>query len=284
MSEIVYQFSRYGAKNAQHVEFMRSVLEVVTEEVATAQGFAAQRDAFAAAVDDEVARFQPEKAFLDTPEITAADALRDNTFLFQKSLSKAYADYCPDAELRKSGQTAFFLFNERDDAYRQDYLSETATLADLAGKMREEPYAAALAAIGLEGAADELEAANEAFREVYYKRATVDRQRVFSVGMKELRGRADDAFDALAKAINALYLVNEMTTKDEGKRTALAALIDDVNTYVVRLRKTMGGTASSSGTEGEEGGSTPTDPTNPDPSEPGGEEPGGEETDSPENI
>ena len=150
--------------------------------------------------------------------------------------------------------------------------------------MREEPYAAALAAIGLEGAADELEAANEAFREVYYKRATVDRQRVFSVGMKELRGRADDAFDALAKAINALYLVNEMTTKDEGKRTALAALIDDVNTYVVRLRKTMGGTASSSGTEGEEGGSTPTDPTNPDPSEPGGEEPGGEETDSPSRI
>ena len=120
MKEIVFDFSRHAAKNAQHVEFMRSVLEVVTEEVAMAQGFAAQRDAFAAAVDDEVARFQPEKAFLDTPEITAADALRDNTFLFQKSLSKAYADYCPDAELRKSGQTAFFLFNERDDAYRQD--------------------------------------------------------------------------------------------------------------------------------------------------------------------
>ena len=131
---------------------------------------------------------------------------------------------------------------------------------------------------------DKIEAANDAFNEIYAKRAAEDRQRVFSVGMKELRGRADDAFDALAKAINALYLVNEMTTKDEGKSTALAALIDDVNTYVVRLRKTMGGTASSSGTEGEEGGSTPTDPTNPDPSEPGGEEPGGEETDSPSGI
>ena len=70
MKEIVFDFSRHAAKNAQHVEFMRSVLEVVTEEVAMAQGFAAQRDAFAAAVDDEVARFQPEKAFLDTPEIT----------------------------------------------------------------------------------------------------------------------------------------------------------------------------------------------------------------------
>ena len=59
-----------------------------------------------------------------------------------------------------------------------------------------------------------------------------------------------------------------------------AALIDDVNTYVVRLRKTIGGSASATGG----GGSTPTDPTNPDPSEPGGEEPGGEETDSPSGI
>ena len=284
MKEIIWSYSRTKAKNAQHVQFVTDVLKVVTEEVATAQGFAEQRAAFASAATDEQARFQPYKSFMDTPEVTNADALRDDTYSFYRFVTKAYADYCPDPDGKSAGQTVWYLFHEAGEATRQDYASETAILTDLVGKMREEPFTAALQTMGMGEAPDKIEAANDAFNEIYAKRAAEDRQRVFSVGMKELRGRADDAFDALAKAINALYLVNEMTTKDEGKSTALAALIDDVNTYVVRLRKTMGGTASSSGTEGEEGSSTPTDPTNPDPSEPGGEEPGGEETDSPSGI
>ena len=83
--------------------------------------------------------------------------------------------------------------------------------------------------------------------------------------MKTLRPVTDDAFNALAKAINALYAVNEMVTDDADVRTALGKVIDDVNAIVIRLKKTIGQStsgASSSGTDPE--------PT-PEP-EPGGDE------------
>ena len=240
MKEIIWSYSRTKAKNAQHVQFVTDVLKVVTEEVATAQGFAEQRAAFASAATDEQARFQPYKSFMDTPEVTNADALRDDTYSFYRFVTKAYADYCPDPDGKSAGQTVWYLFHEAGEATRQDYASETAILTDLVGKMREEPFTAALQTMGMGEAPDKIEAANDAFNAIYLQRSAAERDRAFAADMKTLRPATDEAFDSLAYAINALFAVNEMVTNDEGKRTALTKVIDDVNAIVVRFRKTIG--------------------------------------------
>ena len=79
MKEIIYQFSKRNARNAQHVQFATDVLNAVSEETATAQGFASQRAVLATAAADELDCFQPDKGYMDTPEIVSTDRRRDNT-------------------------------------------------------------------------------------------------------------------------------------------------------------------------------------------------------------
>lgn len=269
MKEIIYDFSRQNARNAQHTQFATDALAAIPQDVAEARGFAAQRAAFAAAVANELECFQPDKGYLETSEIAAADRARDQLFYFYKQVIQAYADFQPDADKQKAGSTLAFAFREAGRVAEVDYASETALLTDLVEKLRQEPYVAALATIGLADAPDELEAANTAFNTIYLKRSAAERDRAQSWSMKTLRPVTDDAFNALAKAINALYAVNEMVTDDADVRTALGKVIDDVNAIVIRLKKTIG--QSTSGTPSD-GSSTGTEPTlEP---EPGGDDEG----------
>ncbi len=267
MKEIIYDFSRQNARNAQHTQFATDALAAIPQDVAEARGFAAQRAAFAAAVANELECFQPDKGYLETSEIAAADRARDQLFYFYKQVIQAYADFQPDADKQKAGSTLAFAFREAGRVAEVDYASETALLTDLVEKLRQEPYVAALAAIGLADAPDELEAANTAFNTIYLKRSAAERDRAQSWSMKTLRPVTDDAFNALAKAINALYAVNEMVTDDSDVRTALGKVIDDVNAIVIRLKKTIG--QSTSGTPSD-GSSTGTDPEPTPEPEPGG--------------
>ena len=276
MKEIIYDFPRSRAKNAQHVQFATDVLAAVTEEVATAQGFASQRSAFATATTAEQDCFKVSRKYVDTTEVASRDSVRDNVVLFYRGIARVNAEYGLTAETRKAGQLVFDLFNNAGDVVRMDYASETATLTDLVGKMRETMYAEALTAIGIESAPDDIEEANDAFNAIYLQRSAAERDRAFAADMKTLRPATDEAFDTLAYAINALFAVNEMVTNDEGKRTALTKVIDDVNAIVVRFRKTIGQKSPS-------GSSSTDEPAD----EPGGETPepgGGEETDSPSVI
>ena len=86
MKEIIVTFSKQSGKNAQHAQLMTDVLAAVPTEVAEAQGFAELRTAFAAAVDDEVLCFQPDKSYMDTPEVEETDLTRDLTFMFYKHI------------------------------------------------------------------------------------------------------------------------------------------------------------------------------------------------------
>ena len=273
MKEIIYDFSRQNARNAQHTQFATDALAAIPQDVAEARGFAAQRAAFAAAVANELECFQPDKGYLETSEIAAADRARDQLFYFYKQVIQAYADFQPDADKQKAGSTLAFAFREAGRVAEVDYASETALLTDLVEKLRQEPYVAALAAIGLADAPDELEAANTAFNTIYLKRSAAERDRAQSWSMKTLRPVTDDAFNALAKAINALYISNELVAGDEAIRTELGKVIDDVNAIVIRLKKTIGQSTSGTPSDGSSSGTDP-EPT-PEP-EPGGGEDEGE--------
>ena len=255
MEEIIYGFSRQNAQNAVHVQYARLLLGEVPEEIATKYGFTSQRSLLATAVNNEEAGFKPERGFFDTKKILATDAARDSVYLLYRQIVRAFAEYAPDEERKEAGELLNFAFNEAgDNVQRLSYDAETAILIDLVEKFRTEKYAAALATLGLESAPDEIEAANEEFQTIYRQRMRTEREKTIATDMKLLRAATDDAFDNLAKAVNALFAVNEMVTKDETTRTELGELIDNVNDVVYRFRKVIG---SNSGTSGD-GGETPT--------------------------
>lgn len=278
MKEILYDLSRARARNAQHVQFATDVVAAISQEVAEARGFASQYATFTKAVANEQQCFQPNRGYLETSEIVAADTARDRLFYFYKQVVQAYADYHPDDVKQKAGEALAFVFRELGSRVAEtDYASETALLTDLVERLRQSSNASALAAIGMEDAPDDLETANEAFNTIYLKRSAEERDRAQAWKMKDLRRVTDDAFNELAKTINALYAVNELVTKDEEARAALAKVIDDVNAIVVRLKKTIGGTSGVKPGGDSTGGSD--DGEAPDPVIPGGGDGEGESPD-----
>ena len=254
MNEIVYDFSKEKATNGQHVQYAQDSLAEVPEEMATKYGFSLQYNAFRLATNNEVAGYKPNLGFLNTVKMEDTDKGRDDVFKLYRFLVKAHAEYDWDADRKEAGRTLFFAFEETGDATRMDYDSETAALNDLVSTLRTEPYAAALTTLGLEEAPDKIEEKNQEFQTVYRERKRTEREKTIATDMKLLRAATDDAFDNLAKAVNALFAVNEMVTKDETTRTELGELIDNVNDVVYRFRKVIG---SNSGTSGD-GGETPT--------------------------
>ena len=239
MKEIIYDFSRHNIRNAQHMQFANDVLEAIPQDIAKSLGIDAQYKTFAAAAANEREYFLPEKSYRETPEIIAANIKRDRLFFFYKQTAQTYADYHPEEEQQAAGQTLSFLFREVAALPDADYASKTALLTDLAAKLRQLPYSAALAVVGLQDAPDRLDAANEAFNAIYLKRSAAERERAQAWTMKQLRPVTDAAFNHLAQAINALYAANEMVGNDAEKRAVMEKVIDDVNAITVRLKKTI---------------------------------------------
>ena len=273
MIEIAFSFSRHAARIALHVQFLTDTLEKVPAEKAEELGFAEPRANFATHANLEIARFKFDAAYIDTPDVVQTDTNRDDSVLFNRSIAKSYASYCTDPDLRAAGKVVFDLFEKTGDIDRLPYAEETSTITQLTNKLREEPYVSALAKIGLENAPDEMDAFNKEFNDIYFKRSTENRDRAYATPTKTLRQNSDAAFDELAKAINAMYVVNELVTKDESKREALKQIIDDVNALIVRFQMNMNGSAS---TDKEE---TPEDPSTETPDE---ENPGTEEPENPD--
>ena len=76
---------------------------------------------------------------------------------------------------KNAGRTLLFAIQEAGDVAKSDYASETAILSDLVAKLGEEPYAAALAEIGLSDAPTVIAEANDAFNAVYATASWVPR-------------------------------------------------------------------------------------------------------------
>jgi len=58
--------------------------------------------------------------------------------------------------------------------------------------------------------------------------------------MKSVRPQVDEAYRAVAEAINSLYNVNAVITKDAAAETALGDVIDKVNARILQLDETVG--------------------------------------------
>lgn len=259
MQEIMHSFSREKAQNAEHVQYMKFLLEEIPQEKAVQFGFILQWDAFSLSVNNEVSGFHPNKAFIETEVIRMYDNKRDKIYLMYKQIIQAIANYHPDEEKKQAGRTLSFVFKQAGrNVHRLSYDSETAILDKVVDKLRHEPYRSALALLEMNQIPDQIEAANQEFQSIYRQRMRTEREKILAADMRKLRSQTDDAFNELAKAINALYRVNEMAAKDETTRLELGKLIDNTNDIIYRFRKIIGnGSSQNSGATTEDKNKAP---------------------------
>lgn len=269
MKEIM-SFNFQRARNAEHYQAHRDLVAIITPAFAEAQQITQLQTAYAGLIDVENDCYLRNAAYQDTPEVEAADKTRDDLFLFvAQSITTGTLSPLPNAAA--AATRLAYLLDPYRDAPRLNYASNTAAVADFVDKMGEEANVTDLVTLGLTTAVDALAAANRAFSALYNARSSELLARETSETMKTIRPKVDDAFRTLASAINALYQVNALITRNAAKEAELAGVIDRSNAILAQLQKTL----SRAGV-----GSAPTpDPDNkPQPVEPdnGGGSGGGE--------
>lgn len=304
MKEINATISFGAAKNAQHFEVHGKILTYISDDFAAEYGFSAKLQKYKDLYAIEAGIFSPNKAFYETSEVVTLDDRRDRGALYLTNRART-AEYSLDEEEAEAGRLLTYAMTPYALGYTKDYDSNSALLRQLIATLRKPEYAAAVAKLGLTPGIDAAEDANDAFGTVYETRYKEYLTRISTETMKSIRPQVDGGAHDTFKAINALYLVNEMTTQDPQVQAALGEVIDNINGRLAWFERVLDGTAegdadntpdTDGGTTPDNGGSDPDngggsdDPTpDPNPGDGGGETPdptpgGGGGTDDDEEV
>lgn len=238
MKQINEKFNFYPARNAEHYQLHSDLLAAITASFAEAMAIAPLRAEYARLFDIENDCYLRNASYRDTPEVEARDRLRDDRFIYVSQRITA-ARLSPVAEEAEAAARLAYHLAPYRDAPRLNYASNTAAVADFVQRMRETANAADIATLGLTAAIDALATANDDFNLVYAGRSTELLTRSTSETMKTIRPQVDAAYRTLASAINALYQVNELVTKDAAKEKDTGAVIDRVNALLIQLQSTL---------------------------------------------
>lgn len=238
MKEINLKFDLSRARNAEHFQFHTDMLGIITEDFAEKQSIAILRSAYKQLLDIENECYLQNRTYKDTAAVEAADRKRDDLFLYTAQTITT-GKLCPIESKQQAAIELDYLINPYRNAPRLNYASNTAAVSDFIEKIRQSQYTGYVTALGLDEALTALDAANKEFNTTYTGRSAETLSRATSETMKTIRPRVDAAYKEAASAINALYKVNALVSKDAAKETALGTAIDQANALIIQLQQTL---------------------------------------------
>lgn len=239
MKEINLEISLSKARNAEHYQFHSDVLEAITEELATTYRLTPLRTNYRLIYDRENEAYLRSRKYTETEEIGAAHQLRCKYFLHMAHVIDTAVLSLTEAT-HVVGKRLAAVLDPYRNATRHSYTKCTAEIKDFVEKMQETDNHADAVTLGIADEIDNLGAANKAFNAVYKKRSQEHYAQSNIENMKSVRPELDAAAKELFKAINALYLTNELAAeKDVAMEKALGAVIDEINALIFQLDENL---------------------------------------------
>lgn len=227
-----------SARNAEHFQFHYDVLQVVTESFATKRGISALRTNYATLFQKEDEAFVMARALSGTADVEQKDAVRDELSIYI-CLSVEAKRYSPIATEREAATRIYIAISPYRQAHQRPYAENTALVTNMVTDLQGDAFAADVAQLGLTDAVVALKTANEEFNTVYAGRSDEKQGRESSEKMKTIRPQVDGAYRSLVAAINSLYQVNQLVTKDEEAAAEMEEVIDKLNAHILQLSQTL---------------------------------------------
>ena len=238
VKKILVPFSLYEARNAEHYGLYSDIFESIPQELAEKYHLTPIYSTCVNLFGIENDCHLRNQGYKNTEAIEQGDKKRDDLMLAIAQTIEAFTRL-PIAEKAEAAKRLNFLLKPYRNVTRLPYAQESANIRDFVLKMAEEANAADIETLGLTEMMTLLDEANQAFMALYKGRSGEIRVRSTSETMKTIRPKVDAAFAQLFDAINGMYIVNELTTKDATTREELGKVIDDVNSYLIQLQKTL---------------------------------------------
>ena len=240
-----------NARNGEHYRFHADVMNIITPALAEKYKISLIYSPYVTLFGDEKRIYKQNMKFDLTEEIEAKDRIRDELFIYLKGIIEGNL-HCPIEAKKAAAKKLDFALSPYKNANELPYAENTSEIENALEELKSEKYAPSVTELGLDEAVAQLETANLDFNETYKSRSAEKLQRSERVSMKTLRPQVDEAYVAVVNAINALYMANEIATKDEATREELGGIIDDVNALIIQLEETLGRRGAKPGTDDEE--------------------------------
>lgn len=232
----VYDLSR--ARNAEHYQLHSDILSALSEEFLTDSGLTALGEQYKSLFAVENECYLRNADYKETPEIEAADSRRDSLFLYvAQTITTGIR--CPITATHDAAQRLSYVLKPYKNAPRLNYASNTASISDFLLKLQEPANSADVDTLGLSTAISALDAANKEFNTLYSGRSISVLSRSTSETMKTIRPKVDDMAKQLFSAINSLYQVNTLITKNADTEKTLSDVIDHINSLLTQLQMTL---------------------------------------------
>jgi hypothetical protein len=246
------------AHNGEHYKFENDVLSVFTPELATTLNLSTQRAAMQQIHEKIGEVFRLNQAYQQTSTIQQLDHERDQRF----STFKAGVDFYQrgGTAAQQAAATAIeYVLKPYRKAAVKGYADNTAELGKLIVDIQTPTNAAHLATLGLTDAVAALKAINDQFDALFNSRSADENTRDNLEKIRDLRNEWDKLYrSAIVTVLPALYLVEQ----DADKKQAIGAAIDEIDGFVVELRKSLAhrnGGKSSAGSSETPSPNPPTD-------------------------
>lgn len=227
-----------ASRNAEHYQFHHDVLDVITEDFAAAQKIDALRAEYKTLFDKEDTAFIQSRTLAGTADVEAKDAARDELLRYVCSIIDA-KQYSPIADEKSAAKRLRTKVAPYWRANVKPYAENTALVDNMVQDMQSADYSADTATLALTDIVAQLKTANDDFNATYTSRSSEKETRELTEKMKTARPQVDEAYRAIVQAINSLYSVNALITKDAATETALATVIDSVNGIILQLSQTV---------------------------------------------
>lgn len=250
MKEILHpQFSKL--RNAEHDQFHYDILEAVPVSFAAAKGIGAPRKTYADLFAQEDEIFKSSRAYELTGSVEAFDRERDNLDRIVKSVINTNTDHPSEARSLAANKLAFVVRQYRD-ARSLPYIENTAELRNMLDALQDPVNAPHLEALGLTGDVELLREANEKFDQAWKARSEEALARHEAGNMQEIRPKVDAAYNGLTDAISAVYKANEYVTNDPVVKAKCEAVIDKINSIILKVSQTVSRRSSGAASDEDE--------------------------------
>ena len=237
MKEIIEIYMSRG-RNAEHFQLHAAILAAVTEALATQYRISSVREKYATVFKMEDLIYLQNQAYANTKEMDAADKECDTHFLTFKSAVATYKNW-PVEGKRIASEKLTFALEPFKNANGKPWAENRAMITNCLQVLRSDTYKAYVTELGLDEILVLLEAANNKCNDLMSDHLEEKRSREAADNLKVVRPQVDAAFELLRKAINAVYLMNELVDQNADTEAEVGAVIDAVNKFLLGYSATL---------------------------------------------
>jgi hypothetical protein len=239
----IYAIKLKDLVNESHFAFHKGVQTKVEKYTAATLGIETLFASYLTQLQREDTALEVIRKSGLTATIEEADHKRDNLF---RGLSLAIQSACLhyDAAKQQAGLALQVVMDHYGNVAQKMRDAETGAIMNLASELKDN-HAAELIALSLNAWVDELETANEEFKDLRESRDAEGGAKT-SLRMAEERPATDDIYRAMVERINALMIVNGEAT--------YGAFVNELNVQIEHYKQIIAqrkGMATAGGSDGE---------------------------------